>query len=119
MGESRVELKKCPGCKEKSLYYNSRYQFWECLNPNHKGNKIYSPSEVSKPSVDTKERPNKPQYKPITQQTNIVISTPLWLVNLLESKRFWAVLLLIAAGLWSLFGIMYPFYRSRMNIIER
>jgi len=80
-----VKIEYCPNCKERSLFWNRTTQTWECLNRK-------CPSQFM-------------QNQPATYK--ISFNAPLWLVNILESKRLWKLLICFVVIWWCWAAIQY------------
>lgn len=101
-----VKLEYCPNpeCRQRSLFWNQTKQLWECLNP--ECHRIYTSSEFSEYHKQVKEQPVH-QSQPTQQGTHTVFVAPLWMVNILESKRFWKLLICSAVIWWCWTAIQY------------
>jgi hypothetical protein len=100
----KVKLEYCPNCKLRSLFWNQTRQIWECLNPECQ--RIYTSKEFSEYWY------NKAKEQPVRQgqaqqNTQLVFNAPLWLVNILESKRLWKLLICSAVVWWCWTAIQY------------
>jgi uncharacterized protein YkwD len=105
-GQEKVRLEYCPNCKLRSLFYNQTMQIWECLNP--KCRRIYTSDKFSEYRYNQQSNQSTPRQairKRRTQQ--ISFDAPLWLVNILESKRAWSLLICLAVSWWCWMGIQY------------
>jgi len=96
-----IKLEYCPNCKLRSLFWNQTKQIWECLNPECR--RIYTSSEFSEYWHNQQSSHSTPKRK--TRQ--IYFDAPLWLVNILESKRIWNLLICFAVSWWCWMGIQY------------
>jgi hypothetical protein len=105
-GPKGVKLEYCPDCKKRSLFWNETKQLWECLNP--KCRLKYTSQEFSEywyNKQSGRTTPRRITRKRKTQQ--ISFDAPLWLVNILESKRFWKLLICFAVIWWCWTAIQY------------
>jgi hypothetical protein len=101
-----VKLEYCPDCKQRALFWNQTSQVWECLNKDCRLK--YTSQEFSEYWY------NKQSDRPIPRQATrkrrprqITFVAPLWLVNILESKRFWKLLICSAVIWWCWTAIQY------------
>jgi hypothetical protein len=104
---NKVKLEYCPDCKQKSLFWNQTRGLWECLNKECPAG-IYTPREFSEYSYN-KQQKDQPvrQSQPAQRGTHTIVAAPLWLVNILESKRFWKLLICSAVIWWCWTAIQY------------
>lgn len=126
--EQRGELPTSPGeiviqckkCGEKSLWFNRYTDVYECFNKGCPGGpwRCSVGEFLSTPPFRGSIRPEarqeqvrpwyqgpQPRPKPPVSREFVV---PVWLVNTLESKEFWAVLIGVGIALWALLGIAFP-----------
>lgn len=104
--QEKVRLEYCPKCKLRSLFWNQTMQIWECLNPECR--RIYTSEELSE--YQNKQQPNQSRARQPTRERKtqqISFDAPLWLVNILESKRFWKLLICTAVIWWCWTAIQY------------
>ena len=103
-----IKLEYCPNpkCRQKSLFWNETKQIWECLN--RRCRRIYTSSEFSEYWYN--QQSSQPTSRQATQKRKakqISFDAPLWLVNILESKRFWKLLICSAIIWWCWTAIQY------------
>jgi hypothetical protein len=102
-----VKLEYCPNCKKRSLFWNQTKQLWECLNT---GCRLkYTSQEFSEYWYNQYKQQSKEstQGRVSPKAKQISFSAPLWLVNILESKRFWKLLICSAVVWWCWTAIQY------------
>ncbi len=105
-GQEKVKLEYCPNCKLRSLFWNQTMQIWECLNPECR--RIYTPEKLSEYQNNQQSNQSTPRQATRKRKTQqIFFDAPLWLVNILESKRVWSLLICLAVSWWCWMGIQY------------
>ena len=95
-----VKIEYCPHCKLRSLLWDRTAKFWRCWECRY----IYTDSELSEYLNSNKNH---------LRNTGQIFVAPLWVVNILESKRFWKLLICLAFIWWCWTAIQY----SRNNIV--
>lgn len=98
-----VKLEYCPHCSKSSLFWDQTMQLWRCRKCRY----IYTSNELS--AYRNKQQSNQPVLDHTTQRTRShqVFPAPLWLVNILESKRLWKLVICFAIVWWCWTAIKY------------
>jgi S1-C subfamily serine protease len=100
----RVKLEYCPHCKNSSLFWDQNTQLWRCL----KCRRVYTTSEISEYWHNKQFGHSTPSQATTKKHSyRISFDAPLWLVNILESRRFWSLLICFAVSWWCWTGIQY------------
>ena len=92
-----VKIEYCPHCKLRSLLWDRKMKLWRCRECRY----IYTDSELSEYLKSSKEHPD------LKRSTRQIFPAPLWLVNILESKRFWKLLICFVIICWCWTAIQY------------
>lgn len=89
-----IKIEYCPHCKLRSLLWDQKMKLWRCQECRY----IYTDSELSEYLKSNKDHP---------RSASQIFVAPLWVVNILESKRFWKLLICFAVICWCWAAIQY------------
>jgi hypothetical protein len=89
-----IKIEYCPHCKLRSLLWDQKMKLWRCRECRY----IYTDSELSECLNSNKNR---------QRGTGQIFVAPLWVVNILESKRLWKLLICLAVIYWCWSAIQY------------
>jgi len=105
--EPTLSQELCPDCG-KNLYYDGELLLWRCRNCRRIYTKQDLETQHAYQKTDRMEtgqasHRTKDAHKPV----KLSIDPPLWLVNILESKRFWKILICSAVVWWCFMAVKY------------